>query len=643
MADDADDAATTGVRALAAAGREVAASAWRVGRLLLCAQLLVMVGGALTPVAAAWLTKQIIDGLAGTSTAPVSTVGLVVLATALAGTGVMVAVLSHAGGYLGGEIGRRFVVDCTDRLFTAVTRLPGLRPFENPRFLDRLRLAQEGTSLGGSLVTEAFATGRALLTVVGFITALLVVSPVVTGIVVLAAAPALLAHLRLSRWRARMLWELSPVERWQALYASLLDSVNASKEIRLFGSGSFLRNRMMEHLRTATAARRRMDRRELSIEALLALLSAVVAGGGLVWAIGAARAGALSPGDITMFITAVAAVQSGLLSLVTSISTVHHGLSLFGHYLAVERAGPDLPVPARPRPLPPLRRGIELRDVWFRYSDDHPWVLRGVNLVIPAGKAVALVGLNGAGKSTLVKLLCRFYDPSEGVILWDGVDLREVSPEALRERISAVFQDPVPYELSAGDNIAIGDVAAYGDLGRVRSAARQVGMDQTLEALPRGYQTLLTRALFASGDDRAEAAGVVLSGGQWQRLAIARAFFRERRDFVIVDEPSAGLDAQAEADLQTQMRRHRAGRTSLLISHRLNTVRDADRLVVLQDGVIAEQGTHPDLIRADGVYARLFHAQAQGYQTQPCLQRTHSRNGAVAPAAPQEEVRPGTR
>jgi ATP-binding cassette subfamily B protein len=278
------------------------------------------------------------------------------------------------------------------------------------------------------------------------------------------------------------------------------------------------------------------------------------------------------------------------------------------------RSQPDLAIAAHPRPLPPLRRGIQLRDVWFRYSDDHPWVLRGVNLVIPAGQAVALVGLNGAGKSTLVKLLCRFYDPSRGTIHWDGVDLREVPPEDLRARISGVFQDHVAYHLSAEDNVAIGDVAAYGDLDRVRAAARQAGMDETLAALPRGYQTLLTRMFLSEDDKQDPATGVVLSGGQWQRMALARAYFRAGRDLMILDEPSAGLDPEAEAELHARIRRSRAGRTSLLISHRLNTVRDADLVVVLQDGAVVEQGGHDALMLAGGAYARLFRLQAAGYQ-----------------------------
>jgi ATP-binding cassette subfamily B protein len=614
MTGDGRGTADMGSRELVASAREVAAAAWRAAPVLLVCYVLVMIAEAAAPVALAWLTKLIVDGLTDELAGARASVGLAGVAVALAGVGVVAALLAPSARYLSSEIGRRFVVYTTDRLFSAAARLPGLRPFEDPHFLDRLRLAQQGTSMGGTTVAEAFTTGRAVLTVAGFVSSLLVISPLMTAVVVGSAAPALVAHLRLSRRRASMAWKLSPADRWHFFYSDLLGSVDAAKEIRLFGSGGFLRGRMMGHLHTATAARRRMDQRELSTEGALALLSAVVAGGGLMWAIGAARAGTLSPGDITMLIAAVASVQGALAALVSSIAGAHHGLLLLGHYRAVVRSQPDLAIAAHPRPLPPLRRGIQLRDVWFRYSDDHPWVLRGVNLVIPAGQAVALVGLNGAGKSTLVKLLCRFYDPSRGTIHWDGVDLREVPPEDLRARISGVFQDHVAYHLSAEDNVAIGDVAAYGDLDRVRAAARQAGMDETLAALPRGYQTLLTRMFLSEDDKQDPATGVVLSGGQWQRMALARAYFRAGRDLMILDEPSAGLDPEAEAELHARIRRSRAGRTSLLISHRLNTVRDADLVVVLQDGAVVEQGGHDALMLAGGAYARLFRLQAAGYQ-----------------------------
>jgi ATP-binding cassette subfamily B protein len=370
---------------------------------------------------------------------------------------------------------------------------------------------------------------------------------------------------------------------------------------------------MLDELAVADGQRRRLDARTLRVQFLLGLLSAVVLGAALTWAVRAAVGGGLTVGDVSALVASIAALQTTLAALVTRIALVHHALLLYRHFRAVLDAEPDLPEPSDPAPVPPLRRGIELRDVWFRYAPDQDWVLRGVDLVIPHGTAVGLVGLNGAGKSTLVKLLCRFYDPQRGAILWDGTDLRELSLDGLRARIGALFQDYMAYELTAAENIGLGDVTALSNEDKIRAAAVRSGADPTLRALPRGYKTMLSK-MFADdpGDD---SGGVLLSGGQWQRLALARTYLRDRRDLLILDEPSSGLDAEAEHAIHHGLRAHRAGATSLLISHRLGAIRDADTIVVLSGGRITEQGTHDELVAIGGEYARLFHMQADGYRT----------------------------
>jgi len=253
--------------------------------------------------------------------------------------------------------------------------------------------------------------------------------------------------------------------------------------------------------------------------------------------------------------------------------------------------------------------------VWFRYGADQPWVLRGVRLFIPAGEAVALVGHNGAGKSTLVKLLCRFYDPDRGRILWDGVDLRDVGPVDLRRRVTAVFQDYMTYDLSAAENIAVGDLSLAQDAPALAAAAERARVHDAIAALPKGYDTLLTRTFFDLTDKENPETGVLLSGGQWQRVALARAFLRGDRDLMILDEPSSGLDAEAEDEIHRSLRAHRRGHATLLVSHRLNAVREASHIVVLIDGLVAEQGSHDVLMARRGTYARLFATQARGFGT----------------------------
>jgi ATP-binding cassette subfamily B protein len=227
---------------------------------------------------------------------------------------------------------------------------------------------------------------------------------------------------------------------------------------------------------------------------------------------------------------------------------------------------------------------------------------------------MALVGLNGAGKSTLIKLLCRFYEPTRGAITWDGVDLRRLGVAGLRDRVGAIFQDFMHYDLSAAENIGIGDAARMRDRDCVVAAARRAGVHDLVSGLPHGYDTLLSTVFAGEADQGDPATGMLLSGGQWQRVALARAFMRDGRDLLILDEPAAGLDAQAEHEMHERLRAHRQGRTSILISHRLGAVRGADTIAVLDGGRVAELGTHPQLIAANGVYARLFRLQAKDYQ-----------------------------
>jgi ATP-binding cassette subfamily B protein len=571
-----------------------------------------LLGGAV-PVLVAWLTKLVLDRIAGGGT-------VVGLAAALAGAGVLLVVVAQTAKYLRQELGRRVGLLTRDRLYTATGRLGGLARLEDPAFQDRLRMAQDHSRQGPAAVVEGtLGAGQAAVTLLGFVAALVTVSPVMAVVALVAGVPALVTELRLSRRRALVLKGITPAERREFFYANLLTSLEAAKEARLFGLGSLFRRRMLDELGTANAALRALDRRELVTQTALGVLSAVVAGGGLVWAILAARDGRLTIGDVAVFVAAVAGVQASLGTIVDRVSSTHNAVLLFEHYRAVTGAEPDLPEPVRTVDVRPLTGGIELRDVWFRYSDEHPWVLRGVDLTIPCGQSIGLVGHNGAGKSTLVKLLCRFYDPTRGAVLWDGVDLRDLPLADVRRRISAVFQDFMCYELSARENIELGGVDGAENLDvttDVELAARRAGIHDLLAGLPRGYRTLLSRIFFDEEDKANPDTGVLLSGGQWQRVALARAFLRDARDLLILDEPASGLDAEAEHAIHAELAAHRAGRTSVLISHRLGSIRDADRIAVLADGQVAELGTHDELLADGGTYARLFRLQARGYDSQ---------------------------
>ncbi|MEU8030360.1 ABC transporter ATP-binding protein [Streptomyces sp. NPDC049099] len=584
--------------------RAVAGLAVRAAPLPLAGIVLAALPAAGLPVAAAWLTRQVLDLVAvARHGAAADVMGP---AAGLAAVAVAVAVLPHAERFLCGELGRRVGLAAQDRLYARVNGFTGLAPFEDPGRLDRLRLAEQcGQDTPVQIVSAAVSLGQAGTSVAGFLVSLWLMSPWLAVLVLLGALPALAAELRLARAWSEAMLHTTPLERRESFYAHLLGSVEAAKEIRLFGIGGLLRERMRRDRTAINATRRRMELRTAAAQAGPAALSAGIAAAGLVWAVRAAARGELTVGDLAVLTSAIAAVQGGLSGIAASAAVTRQHLLLFEHYLDVTTAPPDLPVPRQPRPAGELTRGIELRDVWFRYSEQHDWVLRGVSLTIPYGRTLALVGDNGAGKSTLVKLLCRFYDPTRGSILWDGTDLRELDPRELRRRVGAVFQDFVRYDLTAAENIALGAPERAGEVVR---AARAAGVHDTLAALPRGYDTLLSRS-YGDGEE----VGVELSGGQWQRVALARALLREDPDLLILDEPASGLDPQAEYEIQEALRLHRRGRTSLLISHRLGTARDADLIVVLRDGTVVESGGHAELVAAGGRYAGLFRRQAEGY------------------------------
>jgi ATP-binding cassette, subfamily B, bacterial len=574
--------------------------------------LLAVVAGAL-PVALAWLTKLTIDGLTGGG---LTAGALGWLAVGMALCGVALGLAPQFAGYVQQQLSRQIRLRAQDRLFEVLgIRLRGLASLENPQIQDRIRIAQEGgSSASVQLTTGVSGIVQQVLTVSGFLTALFFLNPLLCLVLAAMAVPAFWAQVLISRRRGRALWRISAADRRRYFYQGLLTDPTEGKELRLFGLQSLFRRRLLTEVAVANEAERAVDRRELRLQSLLAMAGAVIAGAGLVWAVRAALAGQLTAGDVTVFLAAVAGVQGGVAAIAGKLGETHQALLEFDHYQVITRLPDDLPTPPSPVPVPALRRGIEFRDVWFRYAEDRPWILRGVNFTLPAGGSLALVGLNGAGKSTVVKLMCRFYDPTRGSVHWDGTDLRELDPGQLRDRISAVFQDFAQYELSAAENISLGDHRRPQRPGQVEEAARLAGVHELLSGLPGGYQTMLTRVFVDHADQDDPETGVLLSGGQGQRVALARALYRQGRDLLILDEPSSGLDAVAEHQIHTGLREFRAGRTSVLISHRLNTIRDADRIVVLEAGRITEEGGHRELLALNGTYAELFALQAAGYQ-----------------------------
>jgi ATP-binding cassette subfamily B protein len=349
-------------------------------------------------------------------------------------------------------------------------------------------------------------------------------------------------------------------------------------------------------------------------------------------AVGAAR-GQLTLGEMTLYMVAFRQGQQAFQSMLSSLGGMYEDNlymsnlfafldgSLAEKVPALQAAAPGAEPPAArlveaaaphatrgengaARAARPGELGIRFEHVGFRYPGKEEWALRDVDIFIPRGQSLALVGQNGAGKTTFIKLLTRLYDPTEGRVLLDGKDLREHDETKLRQRIGVIFQDFAQYQLLVRENIGFGSVEHLADDAQLGRAVEHGGAGEVVSSLKDGLETPLGR-WFRNG--------VELSGGQWQKIALARAFMREGADILVLDEPTAALDAEAEHAVFERFRRLTEGRTSILISHRFPTVRMADRIIVIEKGRVVEQGTHDELVAADGRYARLFSLQAQGY------------------------------
>jgi ATP-binding cassette, subfamily B, bacterial len=510
-------------------------------------------------------------------------------------------------------VGLRLGIDLNVQILDKAQRLE-LRQFEDPEFYDKLtRARREASTRPLSLIQSNFQVVRNALTLAGYAALLIRFSPWMAAAVLVATVPAFLAEARFSGAAFRLRNWRSPDSRRLTYLEYVLANDEHAKEVKLFGLGPLLLDRYRTLAESFFADDRRLAIGRAGWGYALSLLSTAVFYGSYALIVAETVRGRLSLGDMTLALVAFRQGQQSFQAVLSALGGMYEDtlyMSNLFDYLAIST---DTPKVLGPLALVRAEEGIRFEGVGFRYpggkgsnasGEGERWALRDVNLFIPKGQSLALVGENGAGKTTFIKLLANLYQPTEGNVLLDGRDLRTWDEAALRRRIGVIFQDFNEYQLAFRENVAFGSVEHVGDELRVGRAVERGGAKELAAGLPAGLETQLGR--WFSG-------GVELSGGQWQKVALARAFMRDEADILILDEPTAALDAEAEHAVFQRFRALAVGRTTILISHRFPTVRMADRILVLEAGRVVEDGTHAALVAAGRRYARMFQLQASGY------------------------------
>jgi ATP-binding cassette subfamily B protein len=473
--------------------------------------------------------------------------------------------------------------------------------YESPEYFDTLQRArQSGSQRPAQIVSRGLMATKNALFLLAALVALASIEWRIVPAVLVVVFIILAVRLRYTRSLFDWVRRRAQLER-RAGYHDLLMTVDSpAKEIRIGGLADRLRRRFVDIRRQINDTQLEILRRQTAAEFLTAGLGAIVFAGAVGFLVLETAAGRQSVGDLVFFVLLFRRAETSGRELVTNLSQLYDDRLYLSQLFEFLDTKPRMSVAARPVPIPTeIRTGLRFEAVGFRYPGSSSPTLSGIDIVLPSGQVVGLVGENGSGKTSIVKLLLRFYDPETGRITLDGTDIRQFDPDSYRSLFSVIFQDHMRYAFSAEENIAFGSAEDSPDMDRLRESARQSGAADFLEALPDGYQTPLSR-LFDGGAE--------ISIGQWQRLALARAFYPRSR-FVILDEPTSAIDAQAEARLFKGFRSALGGRGALLISHRLTSLSHVDHIYVLNDGVVVEQGGFRELISSESTFRGLFAAQ----------------------------------
>jgi ATP-binding cassette subfamily B protein len=578
---------------------------WEAGRLVVVLGVVFRVVAAVLPLGLLWITKLIIDGINhAINTHQAVAPRLWWLVAAEFSLAVFGSVLSRGIDFLDALLADKYTRHVSVLVMKHAAQLD-LAAYEDPVFYDRLERArvQATDRLGmiqsiGRLVQQAITTASLSIAIMLF-------SPWLLLMLIAGVVPAFLGESHFAFLGYAKNFRQTPIRRQLDYLRVLGGSKEAAKELKLFGLAPFLTERFSRLSNQIYDEDVSLARRRLVAGSFLSMIGTAGYYSAYVFVIWRTISGVLSIGELTFLAGSIQQASSNIQQIFSTVSSIADQALFLTDLIAFFEMRPAIASKPNALPVPrPITRGFEFRNVTFRYPGSSRLVLDGLNFHFRSGERIALIGENGEGKTTIVKLLTRLYDPLEGQVLLDGVDLREYNLEDLYQEIGVIFQDFMRYEMTARDNIAVGRIEQIGDLPLLQQSAQKSMADEVIGRLPFGYEQMLGRRFDG---------GVDLSGGEWQKVALARAYLRDAQ-ILILDEPTAALDARSEFEVFQRFAELTAGKMALFISHRFSTVRMADRIVVLEHGRIAEDGDHEQLTRLGGRYAEMFELQAASYR-----------------------------
>jgi ATP-binding cassette, subfamily B, bacterial len=585
--------------------RPLFALVWETSPPLVLTTILLRLVRALLPLASLWVPKLIIDAVIAFVAHKTGNLNHIWKLVGLElGLAVLSDILGRVNTLCDSLLGDRFTDLVSVRLMLHATELD-LSAFEDPVFYDKLERARRQTNGRLTLLSSLLNMGQDMLTLLSLSAGLIVFSPWLMALLIAAVIPAFLGETHFTKLAYSVHFRWTPQRRMLDYLRFLGASAQSAKEVKIFGLGRHLAERYHQLSEGIYKENKTIAVKRASIGSALNLISTGGYYGAYVVVLIKTLAGGISIGTFTFLTGAFSRSRGYIERILSGFNDISEQAIFLQDLFEFFEMKPTIQSGANAIPAPrPIREGFEFRNVTFNYAGSDRLVVQNINFRLYPGEKIALIGENGAGKTTLVKLLARLYDPTAGQILLDGIDLREYDVEDLRREIGVIFQDYMRYDMLVRENIGYGNIDSLGDHPRIETAAQKSLAKNLISRFPNGYDQMVGRRFEG---------GVDLSGGEWQKLALARAYMRDAQ-LLILDEPTATLDARAEYEVFQRFSELTRGRMAVLISHRFSTVRMADRILVLAGGEIQEQGTHEQLLALGGRYAELFELQAAGYR-----------------------------